>query len=74
MVVPYFWDKSLNAILTHSIALYGLVIFILLAAFVYIRLFDFAERPGGLLYFGAYLAVGIPLIFTFRRYGTGMNK
>lgn len=74
VVVPYFWDKSLNAILTHSIALYGLVVFILLAAFVYIRLFDFAERPGGLLYFGAYLAVGIPLTFTFRRYGTGMNK
>jgi hypothetical protein len=47
------------------------VFFITLAAFVNIRLFDFVARPGGLLYFGAYLIVGIPLIFTFRKYGTG---
>jgi hypothetical protein len=70
-VVPFFWDKNLNTILHHSIASYGLVIIITAAAFVYIRLFDFAAHPGGLLYFGAYLAVGIPLIFTFRKYGTG---
>lgn len=70
-VIPYFWDKNLNAILHHSLASYGLVVLITLAAFVYIRLFDFAEHPGGLLYFGAYLAVAIPLIFAFYKYGTG---
>jgi hypothetical protein len=70
-VVPYFWERSLNAILHHSLASYGLVILITLAAFVYIRLFDFAENPGGLLYFGAYFAVAIPLISAFRKYGTG---
>ena len=73
-VIPYFWDKSLNAILTHSIASYGLIIFITFAAFIYIRLFNFAEHPGGLLYFIAYLAVGVPLIFIFRKYGTGIAK
>ena len=73
-VVPYFWDKSLKAILTHSIASYGLVIFITVAAFVYIGIFDFVERPGGILYFAAYLAVGIPLLFTFRKYGTGVTR
>lgn len=70
-VTPYFWDNSLKAILSHSIASYGLVITITMAAFIYISLFDFTARPGGLLYFGGYFIVGIPLIFTFRKYGTG---
>lgn len=70
-VVPFLWEKNLNTFLTHAIVSYGLIIFITLAAFVYIRLFDFAARPGGLVYFGAYLAVGILLFFEFRKYGTG---
>jgi hypothetical protein len=55
----------------HSMASYGLIVFITIAAFVYIRLFDFAAEPGGLLYFITYLAMGIPLIFVFRNLGTG---
>ncbi len=70
-VVPYFWDRNLNAILHHSFAAYGLIFFITVAAFIYIDLFNFAERPGGLFYFGAYLIVGIPVAFAFRKYGTG---
>lgn len=73
-VVPYFWDRSLNAILHHSFAAYGLILFITAAAFIYIGLFDFAKRPGGLAYFGAYLVVGIPLTFVFRKYGTGTRS
>ena len=70
-VVPYFWNRSLNAILHHSFAAFGLILFITAAAFVYIGLFNFSEHPGGLAYFGAYLVVGIPLTFVFRKYGTG---
>jgi hypothetical protein len=70
-VVPYVWNRNLNALLHHSIASYGLILFITVAALVYIQLFDFANKPGGLLYFLAYLAVGIPLIFIFRKLGTG---
>lgn len=70
-VVPFLWDRSIKAILTHSIASYGLIVFITLAAFIYARVFDFASKPGGLLYFAAYLGVGIPLLFVFRKYGTG---
>jgi hypothetical protein len=70
-VIPFLWDRSIKAILTHSIASYGLIVFITIAAFVYLRLFDFASKPGGLLYFAAYLGVGIPLLFIFRKYGTG---
>jgi hypothetical protein len=70
-VLPFLWNKNLNAILHHSIASYGLILFITIAAFVNLHLFDFAARPGGALYFLAYLAVGIPLIFVFRKFGTG---
>lgn len=70
-VVPFLWNRDLNAILNHSIASYGLIVFITLAAFIYIGLFNFGERPGGLLYFLAYLVVGIPLPFIFRKFGTG---
>jgi hypothetical protein len=73
-VIPYLWNRNLNAILHHSIASYGLIIFITIAAFVYIHLFDFAAKPGGSLYFIAYLAVGIPLIFVFRNLGTGATS
>ncbi|PKN94764.1 MAG: hypothetical protein CVU44_02860 [Chloroflexi bacterium HGW-Chloroflexi-6] len=70
-VVPLFWEKNLRTVLHQAFAAYGLVFFITIAAFAYLRLFDFAARPGGLAYFGAYLVVGIPLIFVFRKYGTG---
>ncbi|HSL30623.1 MAG TPA: hypothetical protein VK900_15590 [Anaerolineales bacterium] len=70
-VVPFLWHRNLNAILHHAFASYGFIVFITAAAFVYIGLFDFVIRPGGLLYFAAYLAVGIPLILIFRRQGTG---
>jgi hypothetical protein len=73
-VIPLFWEKGLSAVLHHSIASYALVVFITLAAFVYLRLFNFAENPGGLLYFAAYLGVAIPLIFTFRKFGTGVAR
>jgi hypothetical protein len=73
-VVPYFWDRSLNAILHHSFAAFGLILFITAAAFMYIGLFDLAERPGGLAYFGAYLVVGIPLTWVFTKYGTGVSR
>jgi hypothetical protein len=70
-VVPFLREKNLNTFLTHAIVSYGLIIFITLAAFVYIRLFDFAARPAGLIYFGAYLIVGILLFLEFRKQGTG---
>jgi hypothetical protein len=71
-VVPFLRDRSIPTILHHSIASYGLILFITAAAFIYIGAFDFAAKPGGFLYFGAYLAVGIPLLFSFRKHGTGV--
>lgn len=70
-VVPLLWNRNLQTFLSHGFVSYGLIIFITLAAFVYLRLFDFAQRPGGLAYFGAYLAVGIVFLYYFRKYGIG---
>jgi hypothetical protein len=68
---PYIWQKSLNAVLHHAYASLPLIILVAAAALVYIRLFDFATRPGGLAYIGVYLLVGIPIFFALRTYGTG---
>jgi hypothetical protein len=70
--VPLIWERNLSTLLNHAAAAYGLIIAIMIAAFVYIRLFDFAARTGGLLYFGAYLIVGIPLVFVFWKYGKNL--
>jgi hypothetical protein len=70
-VVPLLWDRNQPTYLHHAVASYGLVVAITIAAFAYIGLFDLVERPGGLVYIGAYLIVGIPLIFVFLRFGTG---
>jgi dolichyl-phosphate-mannose--protein O-mannosyl transferase len=72
-VMPLLWERNLNTFLHHGLASYGLVIIITAAALAYLRLFDFASRPGGLAYFGAYLGVGIPLFFIFRKLGTGLR-
>jgi hypothetical protein len=69
--LPFVWGRSLNTVLHHAFSAYVLIVIVTVAAFVYIHLFDFAERPGGLLYFAAYLVVGIPLLFAFRKWGTG---
>lgn len=70
-VVPFLWRIGHKTVLHHSYAAYGLIVFITIAALVYLPLFDFSARPGGLLYFAAYLGVGIPLAFVFRKHGTG---
>jgi hypothetical protein len=70
-VIPLLWNRNLQTLLSHGLLSYGLILFITAAAFVYLRLFDFAERPGGLAYFAAYLAVGIFFLINFFRYGTG---
>jgi hypothetical protein len=65
------WEKSLNTVLHHAFASYALILFVSIAAFVNIRLFDFVNKPGGLIYFGAYVIVGIPLFFTLLKRGRG---
>ena len=72
--IPLLFERNLSPFLHHALASYGLVIAITVAAFLYLHVFDLVKRPGGLLYFGAYLIVGIPLLFIFRRFGTGSER
>ena len=73
-VVPLIWERDLNTFLTHAFTSYGLIIFITFAALAHISLFDFTDKPGGLLYIGAYLAVGIVVLLIFRKSGTGARR
>lgn len=66
--IPLIWEKGLRPLLHHALAAYALIVFITAAAFVYLPLFDFSAKPFGLAYFGAYLIVGIPLLFVFMMY------
>lgn len=69
----FLFTRDQRALLNYGFSQYGLIIFITAAALFYLPLFDFAARPGGLLYFGAYLVVGVILIDQFRRLGTGAD-
>jgi hypothetical protein len=70
-VVPLLRDRNLSTFLSHGFVSYGLIIFITTAALYYFRLFDFGAKPGGMLYYGAYLAVAVVFLVNFRKYGIG---
>ncbi len=72
-VIPFLIEPSLPPLLHHSYASYGLILTITLAAFANLAAFDFVHRPGGLIYIGAYLAVGIPVGLALVQLGTGMR-
>lgn len=71
--IPLIIARSANVMLNHAFATYGLVFFITVAIFVFIGLFDFANKPWQLVYIGAYLLVGIPVLYAFRVGGTGLR-
>ncbi|OGO34785.1 MAG: hypothetical protein A2Z16_05525 [Chloroflexi bacterium RBG_16_54_18] len=64
-------DRYLAARLHYIFAAFGLIVMITLAALWYIEQFDFANRPGGLVYIGIYLVVGLISVVYFVIYGTG---
>jgi hypothetical protein len=69
--VPLLFEPSLQPLLHYAYAAFGLIVIITAAAFAFFGLFDLSGRPGGLIYFGAYFAVGIPVFIGLLRYGTG---
>jgi hypothetical protein len=44
-VIPLLWTRGIGNLVSHGFALYGLLIFITVAAFVFIDRFDFVGRP-----------------------------
>ncbi len=69
--VPLLWARDRQTLAHHGYASYGLVVIITVATFVYINRFDFAARPLGLLYVGAYVAVALLTGFFLLKYGSG---
>ena len=67
------WERNLSVLLNHAYASYALVIFITAAIFAYFGLFDFTNKPGQLIYVGAYFLVGIPILIVLLREGTGLR-
>lgn len=68
-VVPLIWSRSLQPILFQSRNGLALILTILVAALLNLDKFDFAARPGGLLYLGAYLislVIVIPILWRSR--------
>jgi hypothetical protein len=53
--LPLIWARNLTPMFSYGLAGIILIIPILIAAFVNIDKFDFARRPGGILYVGAYV-------------------
>lgn len=72
--LPLIWERNLSVLLNHAYAAYALVIFITAAIFAYIGIFDFSNRPGQLIYVGAYFLVGIPILAVLLREGTGRRQ
>jgi len=72
--IPLIKERSLSVLLNHAFAAYGLVIFITASIFVYINIFDIANKPGQLIYIGAYFLVGIPIFIVFLKSGTGLRQ
>jgi hypothetical protein len=50
------------------------VLIITVATFVYIDRFDFAARPLGWIYIGAYVLVALVTAFYLIKYGTGGER
>lgn len=73
-VIPLLWNRNKQTFLSHAFLSYGLIVFITAAAFVYLGLFDFASKPGGLLYFGAYFGVGMYFLISFFKFGIGQTQ
>jgi hypothetical protein len=57
--IPLLFTRSLDSLLHYSVASYGLIVIILLAAVRFAGLFDFAAHPYRLAYWGAYIVVGM---------------
>ena len=66
--LPLLWARDRVTLFHHGYASYGLVSIITLATFVYIARFDFAARPLGLVYVGAYVLVALLTTFYLIKY------
>lgn len=70
-VVPLLLKPGIGNLVSHAFAMYALLVFITVAAFVFIDRFDFVARPTQMIYIGIYLLVAVVVGAYLVRYGTG---
>jgi hypothetical protein len=70
-VIPLLWARGIGNLVSHGFAMYALLVFITVAAVVFIDRFDFVGRPTQAIYIGIYLAVALAVGGYLMRYGTG---
>lgn len=73
-VVPLIRERHRQAVLNHAWLAYGFIIFITLAAFVNLPVFDFNAHPFQTIYIGIYLLAGSLMGFFLVKYGTGAPR
>jgi hypothetical protein len=72
--VSLLWSRSMAPVIAYSQTGLALIVPITVAALVYIGKFDFAGRPGGLVYIGIYVVVAVAvgiLLWSRREPGLG---
>jgi hypothetical protein len=70
-VIPLLWTRGIGNLVSHGFAMYALLVFITVAAVVFIDRFDFVGRPTQTIYIGIYLVVALAVGAYLVRYGTG---
>lgn len=73
-VAPLIWARDRRSVLSHGFLNLGFLIFITMAALVYLRVFDFKAHPFQLAYFAVYFAVFAVALFFILRGGTGTRE
>ncbi|HSL30640.1 MAG TPA: hypothetical protein VK900_15675, partial [Anaerolineales bacterium] len=70
-MISLLTEKQRAPFLNYAFLAFGLIVIITIAAFAYLRLFDFSLHPFGALYFAAYIVAGLFCVYLFWKYGTG---
>jgi hypothetical protein len=72
--LPLIWTRTLTPMLAYGQAGILLTIPIMIAAFVNLDKFDFAARPGGILYLGSYLFTLLATTWGVWYYSSGFRR
>lgn len=67
-------NRDLEALLSHGYLSYGSIVIITLGEIIYFRAFNFAQFPLQVVFFLAYILVGIVVAIMFAKYGTGFPR
>lgn len=73
-VIPLLWAKSAKSYLSHGFLSSGLLLFITIAAFASLSVFNFSAHPSQMIYIGTYLLVGGVVVLLLWKHGTGFEK